>query len=259
LRSPLPRSLKAKRAAMEKALAAYQSAADYGVAEVTTAATFATAELYRRLASDLMASEKPANLTADELEQYELLLEEQAYPFEERAIELHETNAGRAADGLYDQSVQDSFAALAELKPARYARQELPAAPTTAEEPLAGALAAAEAGDWQAAESGFTRVLEAGAGPAGLTGLGLAYRHTGRFALAEQAYRSALAADPAYGPAMLNLAVLLDLYLQQPAAALELYQGYQATLTEPDARVGGWIREVEIRAGRGGERAGVGP
>jgi tetratricopeptide (TPR) repeat protein len=258
LDAPLSKTLKAKRAAMEKALAAYQAAADYGIAEVTTAATFETAELYRHLASDLLASERPRNLKEDELEQYDLLLEEQAYPFEERAIELHEVNAARAAQELFDEPVRRSFAALAELKPARYARQEAPAA-ASAEGTLAEALALADNGNWAEAEQAFTLALEAGSGAPALTGLGLAYRSTGRFTLAEQAYRSALAADPVYGPALLNLGVLLDLYLQQPAAALEQYQSYQATLAEPDAQVANWIREVSIRAGGSAGRAGVNP
>src|SRR5690606_37201063 len=103
---PLDRSLATKRSAMEKALAIYGQALDYGVAEVTTAATFGTAELYRNLGADLLASERPAGLDAEALEQYDLLLEEQAFPFEEKAIELHETNARRASEGLYDEWVQ---------------------------------------------------------------------------------------------------------------------------------------------------------
>ena len=272
LRAPLAKTLKSKRAALEEALAAYQAAADYGVAEVTTAATYATAELYRRLAADLMSSERPRNLRADELEQYDLLLEEQAYPFEERAIELHETNAARAADGLFDESVRASFAALAELKPARYARQETlalggpppgaapaAAAPAAWEAPLAAGEAAAVAGDWKSAEQQFSLALEAGGSAPAMTGLALAYRNTGRFALAESAYRSALQADPAYAPAMLNLGVLLDLYLQRPAAALEQYLAYQAKLSQPDERVAAWIKEVEIRAGREAGSPGAEP
>jgi len=134
----------------------------------------------------------------------------------------------------------------------------MPAA-AAAEGALAEALAAARSGDWAAAELAFGRALETGGGAPAMTGLGLAYRNTGRFGLAEQAYRSALVADPAYGPAVLNLAVLLDLYLQQPAAALEQYESYQATLAEPDARIANWIREVEIRAGRSAGHAGASP
>jgi TolA-binding protein len=124
LAAPLKESLKAKKQRMELALDAYGRAAAYAVAGVTTAATFETAELYYRLSRDLLESEKPANLAADELEEYELLLEEQAFPFEEKAIELHALNAARAAETTYDEWVRRSFARLAELSPARWARTE---------------------------------------------------------------------------------------------------------------------------------------
>ena len=88
--TPLKKSLAEKRKAMEAALKAYTQAADYQVAEVTTAATYESAELYRQLGKDLMSSERPSNLSKDELEQYNVLLEEQAFPFEEKAIQLHE-------------------------------------------------------------------------------------------------------------------------------------------------------------------------
>lgn len=122
---PLDRSMAAKQARMEEALAAYSKAADYGVAEVTTAANYEIAELYHALSKDLYASERPPELTADEREQYDILLEEQAFPFEEEAIELHETNAARTVEGIYDQWVQKSLAALAELLPGRYAKAEI--------------------------------------------------------------------------------------------------------------------------------------
>ena len=82
----------------------------YQVAETTTAATYETAELYRTLAHDLLHSERPKKLSSDELEQYDSLLEEQAYPFEEQAISIHEINAKRTVDGVYDDSVRKSFA-----------------------------------------------------------------------------------------------------------------------------------------------------
>jgi hypothetical protein len=53
-----------------------------------------------------------------------VMLEEQAFPFEEKAIELHEVNARRAADGVYDEWVRASFTALRELRPVRYAKTE---------------------------------------------------------------------------------------------------------------------------------------
>ncbi len=122
---PLKKSLAEKRKAMEAALKAYEAAADYQVAEVTTAATFESAELYRQLGKDLMSSERPKNLKKDELEQYDVLLEEQAFPFEEKAIKLHEVNAARTKNGTYDEWVQKSFAALAQLNPGRYGKVEI--------------------------------------------------------------------------------------------------------------------------------------
>jgi TolA-binding protein len=122
---PLKKSLIVKRKALDAALTAYKRALDYQVAEVTTAAAFEMAELYRTLAKDIMNSERPKNLSKDERAQYDSLLEEQVYPFEEQAISLHETNAARAKDGLYDEWVKRSYGVLAELKPARYAKSEL--------------------------------------------------------------------------------------------------------------------------------------
>lgn len=123
--APLKRSLDQKRKALDQALQAYRAAVDYRVADVTTAASFEMAELYRVLGADLMQSERPKGLGAEEREQYELLLEEQAFPFEEQAISLHEINAARSREGLYDQWVQRSYAALAKLKPARYGKTEM--------------------------------------------------------------------------------------------------------------------------------------
>jgi tetratricopeptide (TPR) repeat protein len=122
---PLKKSLVEKRRALEAAMDGYKAAADYQVAEVTTAATYEMAELYRTLAHDVMNSQRPPNLKGDALEEYNSLLEEQVFPFEEQAIKAHELNAARAKDGLYDQWVARSFAALAELKPARYGKTEL--------------------------------------------------------------------------------------------------------------------------------------
>src|SRR6187549_1972318 len=110
---------------MKAALAQYNKAADYGVAEVTTAANYEIAELYHTLSKDLLSSERPKELSKDEVEQYDILLEEQAFPFEEESIGLHEVNAARTADGIYDEWVQKSLAALAELMPARYAKTEI--------------------------------------------------------------------------------------------------------------------------------------
>jgi TolA-binding protein len=124
VKQPLADSMKLKKSLMEDVLEAYGRAAAYGVAEVTTAATFRLGEAYQQFSRDLMESERPGSLDEMALEQYDMLLEEQTFPFEEKAIELYQANAARAADGVYDQWVRKSFDALAGLMPARYAKME---------------------------------------------------------------------------------------------------------------------------------------
>jgi tetratricopeptide (TPR) repeat protein len=134
---PLKASLAKKKKAMEAALAAYKGATDYRVAEVTTLATYEIAEIYRKLGQDIMKSERPKKISGDQLDEYNSLLEEQAFPFEEQAISTHEINAKRTLDAVYDEGVKKSFTALAELKPARYGKSEIMSASVDAPVPAA--------------------------------------------------------------------------------------------------------------------------
>jgi hypothetical protein len=126
---PLKSSLARKKVALEQSLAAFNQVVDYQVAEFTTAANFYLGDIYHQLARDLMSSSKPKELNALELEQYELLLEEQAFPFEEQAISIHETNVKRTWQGThvksYDKWVKLSFSALEILMSARYNKHEV--------------------------------------------------------------------------------------------------------------------------------------
>jgi hypothetical protein len=121
---PLKQSLQRKRVALDKALKAQESVLAFGVAEFTTQASYRIGDIYAQLSRDLMKSERPKSLDDAALEQYDLLLEEQAYPFEEKAIQIHQANAQRSAMGIYDQWVKRSFDELAKLLPARYKKPE---------------------------------------------------------------------------------------------------------------------------------------
>jgi tetratricopeptide (TPR) repeat protein len=124
LKEPLQQNLARKKTHMQAAIQGYRSAAAYQVAEVTTESAFRIGEIYADFGNALMSSERPRNLNAEELEQYDILLEEQAYPFEEKAIAVHETNARRIGSGVYDAWVRRSMDRLAELLPVRYAKPE---------------------------------------------------------------------------------------------------------------------------------------
>lgn len=122
--APLKANLKKKKKMLEKAVNAYTEAANYGVEEVTTASVYWLGEIYSKFGSELLNSERPKGLTPEELEQYDILLEEQAYPFEEKSIDIHESNVTRVKGGIYDEWVKKSFAALTTLRPVRYAKAE---------------------------------------------------------------------------------------------------------------------------------------
>jgi tetratricopeptide (TPR) repeat protein len=121
---PLQKSLQLKKSKMEQALKLYSRVLDYQVAEATTNASYHIAELHRRFGKALMESERPANLNAEELEQYDVMLEEQAYPFEENALQVHEANVARIPQGLFDEWTRQSLEVLAQQLPARYAKHE---------------------------------------------------------------------------------------------------------------------------------------
>lgn len=122
---PLKRSLKKKKNLMQKVVKSYDNAMKYRVAEITTAATFYIAEIYNDFATSLLKSQRPKKLSADELEQYGFLLEEQAFPFEEKAIDIHTANAERVKDDIYDKWVKLSIIELSKLNPVRYAKREM--------------------------------------------------------------------------------------------------------------------------------------
>jgi tetratricopeptide (TPR) repeat protein len=122
---PFEQNLARKRELMDTALQTFASLIDYEVGEVTTAATFHMAEIYSSFSRALLDSERPADLSAAELAEYDDALEEEAFPFEERAIEVHEANVElMIAAGVYNRWIEQSFARLAALVPGRYAKQE---------------------------------------------------------------------------------------------------------------------------------------
>ena len=84
--------------------------------------------------------------------------------------------------------------------------------------------------------------------------LGILLRESGKFDEAERAYRRALETDPTYALAHYNLGVLLDVYLRRGAEAIEHYEAYQSSLSEPNKTVAGWIVDLRRRFGGGAPR-----
>ncbi len=121
---PFKANLDKKKSLMKVVTQQFSKLLDYEVGEVTAAATFYLAEIYSDFSLGLKESERPKDLTALELEEYELALEEQAYPFEEKAISMHKSNLELVSRGVYNEWVDKSLHKLAALLPARYNKPE---------------------------------------------------------------------------------------------------------------------------------------
>jgi tetratricopeptide (TPR) repeat protein len=121
---PFKVNLDRKKGLMKIVTQQFSKLLDYEVGEVTSAATFYLAEIYSDFSRGLKESERPKDLTALELEEYELALEEQAYPFEEKAISTHKSNLELVSRGVYNEWVDKSLHKLAVFLPARYDKPE---------------------------------------------------------------------------------------------------------------------------------------
>lgn len=122
---PFDRSLQLKQQRMDAAMRSLGALVDYQVGEVTAAATYYMAEVYYGFNRSLLESERPKDLAANQLQEYELALEENAFPFEEQAIGVHEKNLELIRSGIYNEWIEKSLAKLAQFMPARYAKAEL--------------------------------------------------------------------------------------------------------------------------------------
>lgn len=245
---PLQHSLVIKKEKMELALQAYNLAAESGVAEITTTATYQSARIYSDFGRALMDSQRPEGLNQDELDQYNLLLEEQVFPFEEKAIQIHESNAQRATKGIYDDSVRLSFAELGKLLPARYGKFER----------SEGFTWSGNSPEQRAAqEKSLLKVIELHPRQAeAYNQMGIFYRHVGRFDEARTLYEKALTIDPGHQSAQLNLGILYDLYLADIPMAMEGYRKYQSLISNEDKQVNIWIADLEKRHKIGQKVAG---
>jgi tetratricopeptide (TPR) repeat protein len=124
LRQPFETSLQDKKQRMDATIAALGRLVDYGIDEVTAAATFYMAETYSNFSRSLLESERPDDLKPEDLEEFKNKLDEAAFPFEEKAIKVHEKNMELLHAGVFNSWTEKSLSRLTELMPGRYAKHE---------------------------------------------------------------------------------------------------------------------------------------
>jgi tetratricopeptide (TPR) repeat protein len=125
LLQPFETSLKHKKQSMDITIKAVDRLVEYEIVDVTAAATYYMAETYLNFSRSLLESERPADLNPTELEAFEMDLDETAFPFEEKAINVHEKNIELLHAGVLNEWIEKSLSKLTVLMPGRYAKNEM--------------------------------------------------------------------------------------------------------------------------------------
>ncbi len=125
LTSSLDKTLPKKNKMLQNATKRYEMAAEYEILEFVTMSSYKIAQIYQQLAFELRQVSPPRGLSKEEKVMYSEIIEEQAHPFEQLALELHMANVERAWKGAFNKWVNSSFETMKELQPSRFDKEEL--------------------------------------------------------------------------------------------------------------------------------------
>ena len=120
---PFEESFARKEKAMRDILTDYKLALETKIADLLPETVYLMGQVLENLSLSLLESERPTDLTPEELEEYNFQIEEKAYPVDEEAIKAY-TNAVKSST---EHKLETKFTALsidrlAKLRPASYSR-----------------------------------------------------------------------------------------------------------------------------------------
>ncbi|TAL18329.1 tetratricopeptide repeat protein [bacterium] len=125
LKGDLEKALEMKETHLDVALEHLLNAATLPFSETLSEALFRAGEGFEQMKVALLESERPAGMTPEEEEEYKLLLEDKAFPLEERAIEFYKkgVDAARLA-GIWNGWIEKIYARMENLLPWAFLRVE---------------------------------------------------------------------------------------------------------------------------------------
>ncbi len=102
--------------------------------------------------------------------------------------------------------------------------------------------------DYVAARTALDKAVAANpANCVAYTEYGVLLRKLGEFAAAQEKYQACLAVSPTHADTYYNLGILYELYLGRMEDALVAYRQYLALSPDPEAKVRGWVMDLERR------------
>jgi tetratricopeptide (TPR) repeat protein len=133
---PIEETVVRKREMLQVVIREFVAAGSYRTADVITASNYFIGRSLELFKEDILSSPRPDGLSAAQLEEYELLLQEMAFPFEAKALDAYRVNIQRSVKlELLDPWIEKTFERMAVLAPWSYLRNESIAYPSSLIEP----------------------------------------------------------------------------------------------------------------------------
>ncbi|MDO8445763.1 MAG: tetratricopeptide repeat protein [Deltaproteobacteria bacterium] len=123
LTQPFEKTLKKKTKLLNDLLEEYSGVGKSGAPELLPEVYFQMGHILENFRDSLLDAEKPKDLTEEELKEYNFLLEEKAYPYEEQAVKAYEQGLEIGREQMIKNNwVEKSLDRLIYLRPALYKR-----------------------------------------------------------------------------------------------------------------------------------------
>lgn len=123
LTQPFEETFQKKTESLNNLLKDYSEIAKYKMPEILPDLFFQMGFILENFRDSMIKSERPQELTKDELDEYNFILEEKAYPYDEQAVRAYEKciDVSRKNE-IYDEWAAKCYGRLADLRPALYKR-----------------------------------------------------------------------------------------------------------------------------------------